>query len=90
MPKRIWKFPLKIDRLQTLTLPTPYKILSIQMQEDRPMMWVELDDEGAPTSIEISIYGTGWEVPNDPGQYIATIVLDSAGLVWHFYMRNPT
>ena len=51
------------------------------------MVWAEVDTEDPKTvDVEISIYGTGWELPEDMGFYINTIL--DGDFVWHVLWKR--
>lgn len=60
------------------------KILCLQYQNGIPCLWVEADSSGLWQSRQFRAYGTGWDLPDDPGSYIGTLQ-DAEGNVWHFY-----
>jgi hypothetical protein len=87
--KTIFKFSLHI-REQVLHMPVGYKILSVAYQRDELQMWAELDssDLARPIPVIVSIYGTGWALPEDPGTYIGTVLTATGDFVWHIYARE--
>lgn len=86
---KIWKFPLKFDDVQEITLPEGFKILSVQMQNDNLCMWARVETIKAVHMItkKIHIYGTG-------SNSDSTIHLDYLGtvqdspFVWHIFMEK--
>lgn len=62
----IWKYPLKVEDTQTLTIPTNGKILSIQTQDRVPCMWVLLDERDCCllNKRTFHIHGTGNSLPS--------------------------
>ncbi len=83
MEKRIYKYPLT-DLSSYISMPTGARILSVQLQGNDLMAWA-LIDKDVPTSEKrcFAIYGTGWALDNDPGDYLATI--QGNGFVWHLF-----
>lgn len=84
--KTIHKFALNGTRGTLFTSCAGGKIISAGVQNiDDLVVWVEVD-----TSVRglqqylVNVYGTGWELPEDPGRFIAT-VQDNNGFVWHIY-----
>lgn len=62
------------------------KILSAGCQnKDQLVVWVEVDNAVRGISqLKVCVYGTGWELPDNPGRFIGT-VQDGTGYVWHIY-----
>lgn len=62
------------------------KILSAGCQnKDQLVVWVETDDSVRGIStFRVCVYGTGWDLPDNPGRFIGT-VQDGTGYVWHIY-----
>jgi hypothetical protein len=79
--KTIWKYPLSPSAL--MEIPEDSNILAIQVQRSQVCMWVELDTDKPLVSRYIRYYGTGHELPDDPGEYISTFQLGD--LVFHVY-----
>lgn len=88
--KTIFKFAIpKME--QILHMPVGYKILTVAYQDNELCLWAELNpsDLARPIPVAISIYGTGWDMPEDPGTYIRTVqTID--GFVWHIYAKELT
>ena len=85
--KTIYKFSVpKME--QVLHMPVGYKILTVAYQEDILCLWAELDPSllARPIPVIISIYGTGWDMPEDPGNYIGTVQTVD-GFVWHVFEK---
>lgn len=84
--KTIHKYLLHGTSETKFVAPVGAQILSTGCQgKDQLVVWVELDPSIKDTQIyNISVYGTGWELPDNPGRFIATVI-DSSGFVWHIY-----
>lgn len=87
---RIWKWPLVITDLQTVEIPSGSKLLTVQMQGDLPQLWALCDETAPLTTRKIAIYGTGNQIPDKPGQYIATVQSDGGALVWHVFEEDES
>ena len=58
--KTIWKFNLRIDDdIQTISMPEGAQILSVGLQQGKPMIWAEVDSEADNESRRFWILGTG-------------------------------
>lgn len=84
--KTIHKFILNGTRGTVFTSRAGGKIISAGLQSgDSLVVWIEIDTSvRGLQQYSVDVYGTGWEMPEDPGRFIAT-VQDSSGFVWHIY-----
>lgn len=65
------------------------QFLDVQMQHGNPMLWVLLDPcLHADQQVQITVYGTGHHLPDDPGEYIGTFQMDSGFYVWHVFAKR--
>lgn len=71
---RIWKVAIEIVDLQTVITPASAQFLTAQSQGLRnASLWFVCDENAEPQERTIAMYGTGNPIPDDPGQYIATV-----------------
>jgi hypothetical protein len=85
--RSIWKFPLASTAKQGLEVPTGARFLSCQMQDGVIAIWFDVDT-AAPLATRIFlIVGTGQKVPDDAGDYLATVQDDA--YVWHLFAKAP-
>lgn len=85
---RIWKYPIEVTDQQNVKMPNGAKILTVQMQGDKPFLWALVDETLPKFQFEvhaIAIYGTGNPIPDQPGDYIATFQMMGGGLVFHAF-----
>ena len=85
---RIWKWPLTIADRQTIEMPSGAKLLTVQMQGERPQLWALCKEANPLIARKIAIYGTGNPMPDEPGQYIATFQSHGGALVWHVFEED--
>ncbi len=85
--KTIWKYKLETTGTQSLSLPTGYKILTVQMQDLQVCLWVLVDSEEKKKAILIDIFGTGHYISNVKRNYIGTYQLKGGALVFHVFER---
>lgn len=75
----IWKYTLQVVNEQTLIIPATGKILSIQVQDNVPCLWVLIDERKVDVGNQrtFHIYGTGNSLPSSINQdvFIATFQL---------------
>lgn len=87
MTRSIWKFQIpfpatKLDPTFIVTLPRGWKFLTVQIQNDLPMIWFEVEPK-APMAAEIFVV-TGTGHPFDDNRiYLGT--WQEAPYVWHLY-----
>lgn len=93
MSKTIWKFPLTLDGVQTIEMPACPEFLTVQSQDipnlarrAQHVLWAVVDPSMPRVPVEIAIYGTGVDIPDNPGRYIATV--QTGPYVWHYFARN--
>lgn len=78
--RTIYKYSIS----NTVLLPEGFRILKAAVQEGEPTIWVELDkDRESVYSLQFVVYGTGWEIPENPGIYLDTLFENN--FVWHVY-----
>lgn len=82
--KKVYKYQLKLQAMQVLTIPV-IALLSIQQQFGVWTLWAEVDTDRVPDRVKITVVGTGHEIPEDAGQYFSTI--QDGSYVWHFYVK---
>ena len=85
MASTIHKFVLATES-NTFAMPAGAKVLSIQVQQRVLALWAHIPDPDAPKVNRCFVaYGTGHKMPDDPGEYIATVLMAEGRLVLHFY-----
>jgi len=82
--KKIYKYPLKLQSVQSLSIPL-VAVLSIQQQHGVWVLWAEVDTDKWSKTITVTTVGTGQVIPENVGQYISTI--QEGSYVWHFYVK---
>lgn len=82
--KQIWKYKLANLETQIIDMPAGAKILDVQIQNGTPAMWALVDPDATEPPRRFALYGTGWDMPDDPGEYVATFQMPN-GLVFHVF-----
>lgn len=85
MPSTVWKYPLKGTGEQTIEMPSGSRILHIAMQHNRVRLWALVDPEMPMVGRVLRIYGTGHEMPDVPGFYWGTFMVDDGDFVFHVF-----
>lgn len=83
--KRIYKYQLETTDEQVIELPQCYQILSVQVQNGVPCMWVLVDPENVADKAKIRIYGTGYPFDLQAWKFIDTYQLNGGQLVFHVF-----
>ena len=81
---RIYKYVLSRVSEQRLLLPPSAKVLCVQAQHNEPCAWVLLEPDLEKRERLIRCYGTGHELPSQPGRYLGTVLVDNDTLVLHY------
>lgn len=83
MSRQIWKYPL-LDLNNVVEMPWKSQLLCVQMQGDTLTLWVLVNPDTARIEGRlIDIYGTGQNIPDDPGAYLGSVQMGS--LVFHAF-----
>lgn len=83
--RKIHKYELPVDGGIITIKQCIIKILSIQEQNGKPMMWTIVDpDNEVVEPLEITAIGTGWVLPTGLDEYLGT-AQDGHGFVWHYF-----
>jgi hypothetical protein len=49
-------------------------------------MWFEYNpEEAVTTEVIVSAYYTGYEIPENPGRFLGTVLIGDGAIVWHIY-----
>jgi hypothetical protein len=92
--KTIWKYELKIEDEQILSIPKYSYPLAVMTQRDILCIWFLVNPKLEKEDIKIYIYGTGHELPdtayasNESGcnqHYIGSAKMLNDNLVWHIF-----
>lgn len=80
----IHKFVLEFNSRQSVSMPVGSIILSIQVQKGVICLWAMVDKEETEKEDRyFRIYGTGEEVTQSEGRFLATVQLDH--FVFHIF-----
>lgn len=91
MASKIYKYPLltSFNGLIRIELPRHARILTAQLQNGVPVLWVEVDPKELDTlGVYFQFVPTGDEVPVGT-RYVSTIQFPD-GLVFHLYVETNT
>lgn len=80
----IWKF--LVTAKTVIELPKDAQPLTVQVQHDKPQLWVLLDPKAPRIPRVFYTFGTGQDIDiPTPLRYIATWQLQERGLVFHTF-----
>ncbi len=84
---KIFKYEIPIQGSFEIKMPSLSKILSFQVQKNRPVLWVMVDEKNDDRTRYFTIVGTGHEFEYHPDvtNYIGTIQAEGGMLVWHLF-----
>jgi len=85
---KILKAILAITDMQTIYAHGEPKFLSVQEQHGEVCVWYECNPANMMRPYRISIYGTGHEMPANPGKYLGTVQTLQGAAVWHVYATD--
>lgn len=80
--KTIWKFKLSSGIIE---IPKNSIILTVQTQHEKPYLWAIVDPIDETEKRYFNIYGTGHDLPNNPGIYIGTFQVLNEDFVFHVF-----
>lgn len=84
--KKIFKYKLETTDKQTLSIPEGAEILSVQTQEDKPCIWVLVDDGNVKIDRQFYIYGTGHSITSpETKKFIGTYQVCGGMGVFHLF-----
>ena len=86
--KTIWKWTLQPET--TIDTPHGAKLLAVQEQHGEPQLWALVDPGAETEKRTFRVYGTGHDLPDDPGQYVGTFQMHGGALVFHVFEANAT
>ena len=85
---KVFKYPIPVKDRFIMMLPRGAKILSVDMQGDKPMMWALVDaDCEAVVSRNFRFSGTGHpiEEKQEDLDHIGTFQMDNGKFIWHIF-----
>ena len=84
--KRIYKYPVRIDDVQTIDLPQGAEVLSVQVQEGSPYIWACVNPSAKSEPRQFRLYGTGHPIEGDYLlKFVGTFQLFGGRLVYHLF-----
>ena len=86
--RTIWKFELRVDDLQTVSMPPDSKVLTAQVQREKVCIWALVDPNNAQRiDYPVWVHGTGHPVTDAAqGRYVTSVQLAGGALVFHVFV----
>jgi hypothetical protein len=81
--KTIWKFP--VGASGGVWAPKGAHFISVQMQNGSAVAWALVDPSAERETIHLGVYGTGHDMPDNPGRFVSTIQMHGGDLVFHVF-----
>ena len=81
----IYKYELSIDDEQCVDIPAINQILSIQVQNGKPCMWVKVDTSSKLEKRYFKTVGTGNPIHFTACCYVGTYQVEGGALVFHVF-----
>ena len=84
MMMKIWKYSI-IAPTCDFEMPINAQILCVQVQRDIPQIWALVNSDNPKTIRKIRVYGTGHDIPDNPGIYIGTFQVNGGTYIYHVF-----
>lgn len=81
--RQIWKFPLEVTDVQTISMPMGAKIMHVDVQHDQVCLWAGVYPDNSKMDRTFHLYGTGHAIPDDVQDYLGSVVIGP--FVWHLF-----
>ena len=92
MKKKIYKYKLQITENQEIEVPIGYQILSLDVQDNMPYIWILIDPlQEEKMKLKFSFYTTGQDIDCSNMKYIdyiGTVHLCNSSLVYHCFFNG--
>lgn len=89
--RMIYKYPLKVEYKQTISLPGRAEVLTVQVQNGVPSLWVSVEPDELAENHTFLTFGTGHAIDSSEDQdidgmgYVSTYQLEGGKLVFHVF-----
>ena len=82
--RRVYKYPLQLHSgPQVVTMPHGAQIVHVHEQDDRPVLWAEVNTTGPAHDRIYWVFATGEDIPIRVKRHVGTIHV--GWTVWHVY-----
>ena len=87
VPVKIYEYELALQDEQDVAMPVGARVLSVQAQDGRVVLWAKVDETTHYELRRFRLYGTGVLLPETPGKYVGTVQLGA--YVFHVFEVTP-
>ena len=88
MNKTIYKYPLITTGVQLIEMPRNTKILSLQVQHEKPCIWCLVDLKEDIKDYVFRVYGTGETVSDEQKlSFVGTYQLYGGDFIGHVFLE---
>lgn len=93
----VWKFPVAIEDAFALDMPEGARVLSVQVQGDKPWIWALVDPKAPKVRRTFVLMGTGHKRPaamfragslEASLEFVGTFQLSGGALVFHLWVEQ--
>jgi hypothetical protein len=84
----VHKFPFFIEDVVRLQMPEGARILHVDQQTmvgADLCVWAHVRKDAPKVERVLAVYGTGHDMPAEPGVFINTVMFNGGAIVWHVY-----
>jgi hypothetical protein len=83
--KTVWKFPIKIEDVQSIEMPHGAMILHAGLDPTgQPCVWAGVRSEIKTSKQTVYVTGTGHPIPEGPTAYVGSF--NQGTFVWHVWI----
>lgn len=87
--QKVFKYILPLTPLNSVTLPSGFKVLSVQVQHGNICMWVQLDPSAKSVLTQIAILSDGEAFPRGYDRcYAGTVISPDGADVYHIFYSS--
>ena len=86
--KTIYKQELTTYGQQVVNLPVDAHIIHIDTQRGYPCMWYTCYSDSEKVLRKVYCLYTGEDIPDEPMDYLGTVLLENGELVLHYFMSR--
>lgn len=83
--RTIYKYPIPLCDTSYIELPQNAQVLTVGVQYGDLYLWAAVDPEEPLRKWKFSVYGTGRQIPDNPGKYLGTVQLNGGAFVFHVF-----
>jgi hypothetical protein len=86
----IWKFPLTMEKAQSLKVPLGAKFMHVAVQEETLCLWALVDETAPLEGRVIHVLGTGWDIPWNVEnlEFLGSVLVEGGVFVWHVFWHK--